>query len=54
VRFDKPWEVELLKRGSLAEPSMLKDFKSLGPKASKKQLLGLGRYSLLGKTIGIG
>lgn len=54
VRFDKPWEVELLKRGSLAEPSMLKDFKSLGPKASKKQLLALGRYSLLGKTIGIG
>lgn len=52
VRFDKPWEADLLKRGSLADPDLLKDFKALGPKASKKQLLAMRRYSLLGKTLG--
>lgn len=53
VRFDKPWEVQMLKNSSLASPSLLKDFTRLGPKASKQQVMGMSRYKMLGQTLGI-
>ena len=54
VRFDKPWEVNMLKQASLAGPALLQDFKALGANASKKQLLAMARYRTLGQMLGIG
>jgi hypothetical protein len=53
VRFDKPFEVQMLKQGSLADPQLLKDFKALGPKSSKAQILNMARYNTLGAILGI-
>lgn len=53
MRFDKPWEQQQLKRSSLADPELIKDFSSVGVKASRKQILNMVRYQLIGKTLGI-
>ncbi len=53
VRFDKMWEIQMLKNSSLADPKLLQDFSSLGIRANKKQILGMSRYNTLGKTLGL-
>ena len=53
VRFDKFWEVQMLKQNSLADPTLLQDFTNIGIRASRKQILNMRRYSVLGRLLGI-
>ncbi len=53
VRFDKFWEIQMLKDNSLADPTLLQDFTNIGIRASKKQIMSMRRYSVLGRLLGI-
>lgn len=53
VKFESPHELQLLKQSSLADPSLLRDFKMLRPRASRRELLGLTRYRELGRIFGL-
>ena len=53
VHFNKPWEAQMLKQASLADPSLLQDFDRVSHKAQRAQILGLSRYQRLAKTLGL-